>query len=86
MCKSIIGQQISVAAANSVFLKFKKKCNNKINAKTVSKLTFNQLKTCGLSRQKALECKNSKEYKDGWDIAKKTTKRHMQVIEGFNTE
>ncbi len=52
LCKSIIGQQISVAAANSVFLKFKRKCNNKINAKTVSKLNFNQLKSCGLSRQK----------------------------------
>ena len=25
LCKSIVGQQISVAAANSVFLKFKKK-------------------------------------------------------------
>ena len=25
LCKSIIGQQISVAAANSVFLKFKKR-------------------------------------------------------------
>ena len=25
LCKSIIGQQISVAAANSVFLRFKKK-------------------------------------------------------------
>ncbi len=53
LCKSIIGQQISVAAANSVFLKFKKKCNNKINAKTVNKLSFNTLKSCGLSRQKA---------------------------------
>ena len=52
LCKSIIGQQISVAAANSVFLKFKKKCKNRINAKTVSKLTFIQLKSCGLSRQK----------------------------------
>ena len=52
LCKSIIGQQISVAAANSVFLKFKKKCNNKINAKIVSKLTFSQLKRCGLSRRK----------------------------------
>ena len=52
LCKSIIGQQISVAAANSVFLKFKKKCNNKINALTVSRLTFSQLKKCGLSRQK----------------------------------
>ncbi len=54
LCKSIIGQQISVAAANSVFLKFKSKCNNKINAKVVSKLTFSQLKKCGLSRQKVL--------------------------------
>ena len=54
LCKSIIGQQISVAAANSVFLKFKKKCNNTINAKRVSKLTFSQLKNCGLSRQKVL--------------------------------
>ena len=52
LCKSIIGQQISVAAANSVFLKFKKKCNNKINAKTVKQLTFIQLKSCGLSKQK----------------------------------
>ncbi len=54
LCKSIIGQQISVVAANSVFLKFRKKCNNKINAKVVSKLSFLQLKKCGLSRQKVL--------------------------------
>ena len=52
LCKSIIGQQISVAAANAVFLKFKKKCKNKITAKTVNKLTTSQLKSCGLSRQK----------------------------------
>ena len=52
LCKSIIGQQISVAAANSVFLRFKKKCNNKINAKTISKLSFVKLKSCGLSKQK----------------------------------
>ena len=52
LCKSIIGQQISVAAANSVFLKFKSKCKNKINPKIVSKLSNVQLKTCGLSRQK----------------------------------
>ena len=58
LCKSIIGQQISVAAANSVFLKFKKKCKKKINAKTVSKLTFYQLKSCGLSRQKVLGIKS----------------------------
>ena len=58
LCKSIIGQQISVAAADSVFLKFKIKCKNKINAKIVSKLTFVQLKSCGLSRQKVKGIKN----------------------------
>ena len=52
LCKSIVGQQISVAAANSVFLKFKKKCKNKVNPKIVSKLSNIQLKSCGLSRQK----------------------------------
>jgi len=58
LCKSIIGQQISVAAANSVFLKFKKKCKNKIKAKIVSQLTTVQLKSCGLSRQKISGIKN----------------------------
>ena len=58
LCKSIIGQQISVAAANSVFFKFKKKCNNKIDARTVSNLTFYQLNSCGLSRQKVLGIKS----------------------------
>ena len=52
LCKSIIGQQISVAAANSVFLKFNKICNKKINPKTVNKLSTSSLKSCGLSRQK----------------------------------
>jgi DNA-3-methyladenine glycosylase II len=58
LCKSIIGQQISVAAANAVFLRFKKKCNNRINAKTVSNLAFSQIKSCGLSRQKVFGIKN----------------------------
>ena len=63
LCKSIIGQQISVAAANSVFLRFKKKCKNKINARTVNKLSSNSLKSCGLSKQKVKGIK---------DLAKKT--------------
>ena len=52
LCKSIIGQQISVAAANSVFLKFKKECKGKINPKVVNAITSSRLKKCGLSRQK----------------------------------
>ena len=58
LCKSIIGQQISVAAANSVFLKFKKKCTNKIKVNNVLKLNTQQLKSCGLSRQKAVGIKS----------------------------
>ena len=69
LCKSIIGQQISVAAANSVFLKFKKKCKNKINAKKVNKLTFSSLKSCGLSRQKV---------KGIQDLAKKTLNKSFK--------
>ena len=53
LCKSIIGQQISVAAANSVFKKFKKICKGKINPQVVKKLTTQKLKRCGLSKQKA---------------------------------
>ena len=52
LCKSIIGQQISVAAANSVFLKFKKTCKGKINPITINKKRTSELKKCGLSRQK----------------------------------
>ena len=38
------------------------------------------------SFEKAIECHNSKEYQEGWSLAKETTTRHMQVIEGFSTE
>ena len=69
LCKSIIGQQISVAAANSVFSKFKKKCKNKINASTVSKLSFNSLKSCGLSRLKV---------KGIQDLAKRTLNKSFK--------
>ena len=58
LCKSIIGQQISVMAANSVFSKFKKRCKNKITAKTISKLSITQLRSCGLSRLKAIGIKS----------------------------
>ena len=38
------------------------------------------------SYEKAVECHNSKEYLSGWAIAKDTTSRHMQIVEGFSTE
>ena len=69
LCKSIIGQQISVAAANSVFLKFEKSCKGKINAKKVNKLSFQTLKKCGLSRQKVRGIK---------DLAKKIITKEFE--------
>ena len=38
------------------------------------------------SYNKAIDCHNSKEYQAGWSLAKQTTKRHMQIVEGFSTE
>ena len=38
------------------------------------------------SYEKAIECHKSKEYQAGWSIAKNTTRRHMQIVEGFSTE
>ena len=58
LTRSIISQQISVSAADSVFSKFEKKCRGKINPKTVSKLSITDLRRCGLSRMKALGIKS----------------------------
>ncbi len=79
LCKSIVGQQISVAAANSVFKKFKMKCKNKINAKTVNKLSVFNLKRCGLSHQKAIGMK---------DLAKKILKKEFnpKIIKNMSDE
>ena len=34
----------------------------------------------------AIECHDSKEYQEGWLLAKDTTERNLQIIQGFNTE
>ena len=34
----------------------------------------------------AIECHESKEYQEGWALAKDTTERNLQIIQGFNTE
>ena len=58
LCKSIIGQQISVSAANSVFKKFKSLCNGKINPKVVKKLIFKNLKSVDLANKRPKVSKN----------------------------
>ena len=36
--------------------------------------------------EKALECHNSQEYQEGWALAKDTTIRNLEIVEGFNIE
>ena len=38
------------------------------------------------SYEAAIGCHESKEYQDGWAIAKDTTERNLQIVEGFSTE
>ena len=38
------------------------------------------------SFEKAIECHDCKEYLDGWALAKDTTVRNLQIVEGFSTE
>ena len=58
LCRTIIGQQISTKAADSIWLKFEKKCNKKILPEKVLKLPSSSLKGAGLSRQKINYLKN----------------------------
>ena len=57
LINSIIGQQISVSAADSMKTKFFKLKRN-ITPQTVSKLGTTDLRKCGLSRQKILYIRN----------------------------
>ncbi len=57
LINSIIGQQISVSAADSMKTKFFKLKKN-ITPQTVSKLSTTDLRKCGLSRQKILYIRN----------------------------
>ena len=58
ICRTIVGQQISTKAADSIWGKFIKKCKNRISPKVVIKLNQRSLKNAGLSRQKISYLKN----------------------------
>ena len=52
LCKSIVGQQLSVSSASAVFKRFQKKVK-KLSPFKVSKLSVSQIKSCGMTKQKA---------------------------------
>jgi len=58
LCRTIVGQQISTKAADSIWAKFEKKCKKNIKPKTILKLSSRDLKSAGLSRQKISYLKN----------------------------
>ena len=58
LCRTIVGQQISTKAADSIWFKFKKKCKKNITPKMILKLSSKNLKSAGLSRQKVSYLKN----------------------------
>ena len=58
LCRTIVGQQISTKAANSIWTKFEKKCKKRIIPNTILKLSSGALKSAGLSRQKVSYLKN----------------------------
>ena len=51
LARSIVGQQISVSAAQAVWERFEKKAG-KVNPLTIKRMHYMKLKSCGLSRQK----------------------------------
>ena len=58
ICRTIVGQQISTKAADSIWRKFEIKCRKKISPEVILKLSARSLKGVGLSRQKATYLKN----------------------------
>ena len=57
LARSIVGQQISVKAAQSVWNKLISKIGN-VSPNQINKIHFNTLKSAGLSRQKVMYLKN----------------------------
>ena len=58
LCRTIVGQQISTKAADSIWSKFEIKCKKKIIPSNVLKLSSRSLRGAGLSRQKITYLKN----------------------------
>jgi DNA-3-methyladenine glycosylase II len=58
LCRTIVGQQISTKAADSIWSKFEIKCKKRILPNNVLKLTSRSLRSAGLSHQKITYLKN----------------------------
>ena len=72
LCRTVVGQQISTKAADSIWSKFEKKCKKRITPNVVLKIPSRKLKSAGLSRQKIGYLKNiAKAFKNkSFDVRK----------------
>ena len=53
LVRSVVGQQISVKAADSVWKKLEKLCRNDVQQDTINSFSEEELRTVGLSKSKA---------------------------------
>jgi DNA-3-methyladenine glycosylase II len=83
LCRTIVGQQVSVASADSIWSKFSKKCKKNIKPKVVLKISARVLKSAGLSRQKISYLKIiSKAFEDkSFDVKKIKKMNDTDAIE-----
>jgi len=83
LCRTIVGQQISTKAADSIWSKFEKKCNKRVVPYTVLKLSSRALKSVGLSRQKISYLKNiAKNFKNkSFDVKKLKKMNDQEAID-----
>tara|TARA_B100000029_G_scaffold277952_1_gene272371 strand:- start:460 stop:1086 length:627 start_codon:yes stop_codon:yes gene_type:complete len=83
LCRTIVGQQISTKAADSIWAKFEKKCKKNIKPEIVLKISSRNLKSAGLSRQKISYLKNiAKAFKNkSFDVAKVKKMNDIDAID-----
>ena len=83
LCRTIVGQQISTKAADSIWTKFEKQCKKNIKPKIVLKISSRNFKRAGLSRQKISYLKNiAKAFKNKSFVVAKLKK--MNDIDAIN--
>ena len=83
LCRTIVGQQISTKAADSIWTKFEKQCKKNVKPKIVLKISSRNFKRVGLSRQKISYLKNiAKAFKSkSFDVVKL---KKMNDIDAIN--
>ena len=93
ICRTIVGQQISTKAADSIWFKFETRCKKKIKPGVVINLSPADLKRTGLSRQKISYLKNiAKSFKNNsFDVSKlkymndETAINYITQLKGLGT-